>query len=90
MVITFDPKKDKLNQRKHGISLSAASAFDWDNAVIWTDQRYHYSELRECALGSIADRLYFVVFVDEHFAMRVISLREASRSEVKRYAFEKT
>ncbi|GJJ02703.1 hypothetical protein RugamoR64_32410 [Duganella rhizosphaerae] len=51
MVITFDPKKDKLNQRKHGISLSAASAFDWDNAVIWTDQRYHYSELRECALG---------------------------------------
>lgn len=48
MVITFDPKKDKLNQRKHGISLSAAVDFDWDNAMIWIDQRYHYSEVREC------------------------------------------
>lgn len=34
MVITFDPKKDKLNKRKHGVSLAAASELDWDNAVI--------------------------------------------------------
>jgi len=28
MVITFDPNKDKLNRRKHGVSLAAASGFD--------------------------------------------------------------
>lgn len=89
MVITFDPQKDKLNQRKHGVSLAAASDFDWTGAVVWTDQRYHYSELRECAVGDIAGRLYFMVFVDELNALRVISLRKASKGEVKRYVLQK-
>lgn len=90
MVITFDPNKDKLNLRKHGVSLSAASAFDWADAVIWPDQRYHYTELRERALGFIGSQLYFLIFVDEGYAMRVISLRKAHRGEAKIYALQKT
>jgi uncharacterized DUF497 family protein len=90
MVITFDPKKDKLNQSKHGVSLAAAAAFDWDNAVIWPDLRYHYTELRERALGFIGNQLYFLIFVDEGSAMRVISLRKAHRGEAKIYALQKT
>lgn len=89
MVITFDPKKDKLNQRKHGISLSAASGFDWADAVIWPDQRYHYTELRECALGYLGNVLYFMTFVDMVHAIRVISLRKANKGEVKRYVLQK-
>lgn len=89
MEITFDPKKDKLNRRKHGISLSAASGFEWGEAVVWVDNRYHYTELRECALGLIGETVYFLVFVDEDYAMRLISLRKASRSEVKRYELQK-
>ncbi|GJI97925.1 hypothetical protein RugamoR57_46430 [Duganella caerulea] len=89
MVITFDPKKDKLNQRKHGISLSAASAFDWDNAVIWIDQRYHYSEVRECAIGLIGHRLFQVTFVDRGRERRIISLRKANGGEEISYVGQK-
>jgi uncharacterized DUF497 family protein len=86
MVITFDSKKDKLNRRKHGIPLSAADAFEWDTANIWTDQRYHYSELRECGLGLIGKTLYFIVFVEHGGNQRIISLRKANKGEARRYA----
>lgn len=85
MVITFDPNKDKLNRRKHGVSLSAASQFDWDNAVIWPDGRYAYTELRECAVGLIGYHLYHVSFVDRGDSRRIISLRKASPEEEYRY-----
>jgi uncharacterized DUF497 family protein len=90
MVITFDPKKDKLNQRKHGISLSAASAFDWGGAVIWPDQSYLYSELRECGVGLIGQHLYFVSFVDRTYALRVLSLRRATKAGELLYVLQKT
>lgn len=89
MVITFDPKKDKLNQRKHGISLSAASGFDWDNALIWIDQRYYYSEVRECAIGLIGLRLFHVTFVDRGRERRIISLRKANGGEEILYVGQK-
>lgn len=90
MVITFDPNKDKLNRRKHGISLSAADRFDWENAMIWPDLRYHYSELRECALGFIGSCLFFVAFIQQGDVIRVISLRRTNKGEEKHYAFPKT
>ncbi|MTV38850.1 BrnT family toxin [Duganella radicis] len=49
MVITFDPKKDKLNRRKHGVSLSAAAGLDWADAVIWTDRSRKYLASLVCA-----------------------------------------
>lgn len=89
MVITFDPKKDKLNKRKHGVSLAAASEFDWDNAVAWSDERYAYSELRECAVGLIGYDLYHITFVDCGDRLRIISLRKANRKEGSRYVRQK-
>lgn len=89
MVITFDPKKDKLNRRKHGVSLAAASAFDWVNAVIWPDLRYAYSELRECALGLIGCQLHHVSFVDRGDARRIISLRKANAKKEDQYVGQK-
>ena len=90
MAITFDPKKDVLNRRKHGISLADAAAFEWDTAVIWTDQRFHYNELRECSLGLIGKTLYFIVFVQQGNNERIISLRKANKAEVRRYATYRT
>lgn len=89
MVITFDPKKDKLNKRKHGVSLAAASEFDWDKAVAWSDERYAYSELRECAVGLIGYDLYHITFVDCGDRLRIISLRKANRKEESRYVRQK-
>jgi len=40
MRIEFDPAKDASNQEKHGLSLAVASALDWDEALVWVDDRY--------------------------------------------------
>lgn len=85
MEITFDPEKDKLNRRKHGISLLRAADFEWDTAVSWLDRRFDYEELRMCAVGLIGVRLYFLVYVETDYALRVISLRKANGKEEQRY-----
>ena len=31
--VEFDTAKDDVNRAKHGVSLAAASGFDWDTAI---------------------------------------------------------
>jgi uncharacterized DUF497 family protein len=85
MRIEFDPAKDASNQEKHGLSLAMASALDWDEALVWVDDRYEYGELRMIALAPETGILYYVAFVDRGDARRIISLRKANRREVKHY-----
>ncbi|MFY7866432.1 BrnT family toxin [Roseateles sp.] len=85
MRIEFDPAKDASNQEKHGLSLAMASALDWDEALVWVDDRYEYGELRMIALAPDTGILYYVAFVDRDDARRIISLRKANRREVKHY-----
>lgn len=74
MRIEFDPVKDASNQDKHGLSLALASALDWDEALVWVDERHAYGELRMMALAPrpascIAWRLWIVVIPqDRQFA----------------------
>ena len=86
MKVTFDPAKDAANQVKHGISLARAVDLEWDTAVIWPDLRSNHGEMRQCGIGYIGLRLYFVAFVDRAATRRIISLRKANRREVNRYA----
>jgi uncharacterized protein len=86
MKIEFDPAKDTANQLKHGVSLSLAGALDWEAALVWTDERFDYSELRIVALAPKTGIVYYVAFVDRGEARRIISLRRANRREVKHYA----
>lgn len=53
MNITFDRAKDTANKSKHGISLNDAHMFEWETAVIWTDNRHNYGENRCVAIGYI-------------------------------------
>lgn len=85
MDITFDPNKDQTNRKKHGISLAEAASFDWDTALVWLDDRFKYNEPRECALGVIGERVYYVAFVERDGSRRIISLRKANMREVKHY-----
>lgn len=86
MRIVFDPVKDASNLAKHGVALALASSLEWDTAVTWLDLRREYGEERECGIGYIGLTLYFVAFVDRGRTRRIISLRKATRQEVKRYA----
>ena len=85
MDIEFDPHKDATNQMKHGWSLSLAAYLDWDAAWVWIDERFEYGECRMIALAPDTGILYYVAFVDRGPVRRVISLRRASRREVKHY-----
>jgi uncharacterized protein len=86
MNITYDASKDAKNTDKHGVSLAVAAAFEWDDAITWTDERQDYGENRVAGIGYIGDRLFYVVFVDRGEERRIISLRKANKREVKRYA----
>jgi len=86
MVITFDPVKDISNRCKHGVSLSMARDFEWDEAWFTRDTRQDYGEDRMIAIGYIGLRLYVVVYVNRQDARRIISLRKANAREVSRYA----
>ena len=85
MEFEFDPAKDKANQAVHGVSLSLAQELDWDSALVWVDDRYGYDEFRLIALAPKTNVLYYVAFVDRDATRRIISLRRATRREVKHY-----
>lgn len=85
MLIDFDSAKDGSNHGKHGVSLALAAELDWDNALVWVDERRDYGELRMIALAPATDILYAVAFVDRGEIRRIISLRRANRREVKHY-----
>ena len=85
MRIAFDPAKDAENQAQHGVSLALARELDWDAALVWVDARFEYDELRMIALVPKTDTLYYVAFVERGDVQRIISLRQATRREVKHY-----
>jgi uncharacterized DUF497 family protein len=86
MRITFDHAKDQINVEKHGVSLSAAADFEWDDALVSADERRNYGEARMIAIGYIGERLYVVVYVNRDDSRRIISLRKANSREIRHYA----
>jgi uncharacterized DUF497 family protein len=85
MRIELDPAKDEANVAKHGVSLTLARQLDWDAALVWVDDRFSYDELRMIALAPETSTLYYVAFVERGEVRRIISLRRATRREVKHY-----
>ncbi len=86
MKIVFDPAKDESNRAKHGVSLKAATGFDWETALERVDDRFDYGEVRIVAIGSIEARLHVVVFTEiSEVTVRVISLRPAEKHEARFY-----
>jgi len=86
MRIEYDPGKDAINRRKHGMSLALADRFEWDSAKIEEDQRFDYGERRFKATGYIGLRLYVMIFCPRDTLTRIISLRKANKREEKTYA----
>jgi len=82
----YDPVKNALNRRKHGIPLSLAEAFEWDTAHIEEDTRFDYPEQRFEATGYIGQYLYVLIYCWHGESTRFISLRRAQKHEERRYA----
>ena len=84
-VYDWDEEKRRLNNRELGIDFTAVYGFDWDTCAVEIDDRENYGELREIATGFIGDVLHMLVYTESDAAIRVISLRKASRRERQRY-----
>ena len=53
--------------------------------MVWVDDRFEYEELRMIALAPRTNTLHYVALVDRGDVMRILSLRRATRREVKHY-----
>jgi uncharacterized DUF497 family protein len=62
-----------------------AEEFDFESALIVTDMRRDYGEMRYRAIGRLNEMVAVVVFTLRLDAIRVISLRQANRKERLRY-----
>jgi len=85
MKIEFDSAKSEANIRERGLAFDLIAEFDFDEAWIAIDNRQDYGELRYRAIGPLGGEIVAVVFTLRKDALRVISLRHASRKERQRY-----
>ncbi len=87
---SWDNRKDKSNQKKHGISFEEAQTifFD-DNAIEFYDPDHSESEDRFIMLGRSYRLRVLVVchcFKGSDFEIRIISARKATKKEQKVYS----
>ena len=81
MDIEFDTAKDAANIAKHGVSL-ALGAIVLENPVgEIEDDRFNYGETRINAFGFVGPRLFVCTYTMRGTAIRMISVRKASKQE---------
>jgi uncharacterized DUF497 family protein len=84
-VVTYDENKRRINLSDHGIDLAeVAPAFDFP-MVTDEDDRLAYGEARYCSLAWLSDRVVYLVWTERDGETRVISCREGTRHETRRY-----
>ena len=81
----WDPKKDALNRRKHGVSFTEAEiTFADEHALLTEDPEHSVGEDRFVLLG-LSAKLRVLVAVhayrEDQGVIRIISARKATRSE---------
>ena len=84
MPYEWDDQKCRDNLEKHEIGFSAVELFEWDTSVKIPSPRY--GEMRWLAIGYIGLRLYAIAYAERGNNTRIISLRKASRQEIRDYA----
>lgn len=83
-MIEFDLAKDEANIAKHGVSLNLASRIVLDDAIITTDDRHDYGEVRFNAYAEIDGRMLALTFTYRDEVVRAISLRPCRLKEYRR------
>lgn len=85
MQFEWDEKKARSNKAKHGVDFEAVRAFDFDTALYVVDEATDYGEERILATGLIGARFYTMVFTERDERIRVISLRRATKTEIRKF-----
>lgn len=86
----WDPAKDALNRRKHGVSFAEASAVFADETAVLIDDPDHSDAEERFVLLGLSNRWRVLVVVHCYRAddavIRLISARRADPQERARYA----
>jgi uncharacterized protein len=86
MKFEWDPVKNTLNFKKHGILFEEACLVFDGPVLTGPDNRRDYGEERQISIGSIQQLIVVVVVhTDRDGSIRIISARLASRKERKLY-----
>jgi uncharacterized protein len=89
ILFSWDERKDRENQRKHGVSFEeASSAFADENARLRHDPDHSQDENRFILLGISAKLRILVVahaYRREGNQIRIVSARKATRNEREQY-----
>lgn len=81
--VEFDPAKDEINIRKHGVSLRRAADLVIEAFIL--DTRVDYGEERFRAYGTIDGLDYCLGCTIRGERVRAISLRRAHAKEMRRH-----
>lgn len=85
----WDPAKDLLNRRKHGLRLEdGIPALEDLNAYLLFDDRHDYGEERTITVGMSPHGVLYVVTTErgEEF-LRIISVRRANAYEIETFYY---
>ena len=87
MQFEWDPRKARINLRKHGVSFTeAATIFGDELAITVSDPDHSDNEDRYITIGwSDQRRLLIVSHTDRGDRIRIISARELTKAEQKEY-----
>jgi uncharacterized DUF497 family protein len=87
MHYVWDPAKDAVNRRKHGLSLAdGVLALEDPDRETWIDNRFDYGEERSITLGLGEFGVLYVVSTEPKVnSVRIISVRRAEIYEIQRY-----
>jgi uncharacterized DUF497 family protein len=87
MRYVWDPAKDLLNQRKHGLSLAEdIPALEDPVRDSWIDHRFDYGEERIVTLGMGKKQVLYMVSTErDESCTRLITVRRAEDDEIERY-----
>jgi len=90
MDFEWDRAKAVANEQKHGISFEEALTVFYDSlAISFPDPNHSTDELRLITFGySSRDRLLVVSHTERESALRIISARDATTHERKRYEIQ--
>jgi uncharacterized protein len=90
MNITWDPAKNRENQRKHGISFDDAKAVFQDPDRIEVLDDRDYGEERWVTIGTLGKIVALVIYTERNSGIRLISARKADPDDTADYYARKT
>lgn len=89
LVFRWDPRKDSINQEKHGVSFEEAKSVFYDeSASLINDPDHSELEDRFILLGFSSKLKLLVVchcYRENESTIRIISARKATKPETKNY-----